>query len=289
MTKSLVLEQDPMRKPATETPIKKTRMFTPYVLVWTIFGALSVGYLSILATSPQWLDNITPSFASAGSSSRADRDLTLQLTADLTHVRDSVTQMQLDLTRLRTDVDQMGSRDTNFAAQIAALEQRIAATQPATQQVEVQAPAQEPSSASTAAPTAAPKQPKLLNAEKPAPIKNPQSDIETGSVGKTAAAPVGDAATAPPVKPAAKPVGVYLSSGATLDSLRLNWSVLTDRNGASLKGLQPRYTKSGDTTAPKYDLLAGPVKSRTEAERVCQELVAQDVTCKVTIFGGNAL
>jgi hypothetical protein len=275
-----------MRKPVTDTPLKKPSMFTPYVVVWTIFGALSVGYLSVLATSPQWLDDLTPSFASTGSNNSADQDLALQLTADLTHVRDSVTQIQLDLARLRTDVDQMGSRDTNFAAQLAALEQRIVAAPAGTQQVEAQAPTAEPQPA----PSAAPKQPKLLNAEKPSPVKSQQSDIETGSVGKTAAAPVGVAVSAPPpVKPASKPVGVYLSSGASLDSLRLNWSVLTDRNGSSLKGLQPRYTKSGDANAPAYDLLAGPVKSRTEAERVCQELAAQDVTCKVTIFGGNAL
>lgn len=132
--------------------------------------------------------------------------------------------------------------------------------------------------------------------------------LETGSVpaapaaaqahakAAKAAAPKTVAAAADPidfgtpvVKPAAKPVGVQISSGASVDSLRLSWSLLSDRHADALKNLEARYVARGDEASPTYDLIAGPIKSKSEAQKVCKALAARNVPCKVGDFSGEGL
>jgi hypothetical protein len=38
-----------------------------------------------------------------------------------------------------------------------------------------------------------------------------------------------------------------------------------------------------------YELVAGPVKSAADAKRLCKELAAKAITCKVGDFAGEAL
>jgi SPOR domain len=139
-----------------------------------------------------------------------------------------------------------------------------------------------------------------------APAAAPANPIATGSLQLPPAqgvpAPPPPAATAPVVAatvaafgpgavkaatPPAGPVGVELASGPSLEVLRLNWSLLADRHGASLKSLEPRYTTAGD--GQPYQLVAGPINTPEEAARVCSQLRAKKVNCRVTGFGGNAL
>jgi hypothetical protein len=89
------------------------------------------------------------------------------------------------------------------------------------------------------------------------------------------------------VSKSAQPAAVELSSGPSLDALRLNWSLLADQNGAALKNLEPRYTNAGE--GQPYQLVAGPIDTPEEAARVCAQLKAKRVACRVTGFGGNAL
>jgi hypothetical protein len=91
------------------------------------------------------------------------------------------------------------------------------------------------------------------------------------------------------VTPEAKPVGVQISSGASVDSLRLSWSLLSDRHSDALRNLEPRFVARGDEAAPTFDLIAGPIKSRSDAQKVCKALAAKKVPCKVGDFLGEAL
>ena len=82
---------------------------------------------------------------------------------------------------------------------------------------------------------------------------------------------------------------MLLATGPSVDSLRLNWSILTDRHGDSVKNLQPRYIVSGKADQRVYSLLAGPVASTAQAKSLCQAMAQKGVACEVSAFRGNAL
>ena len=85
------------------------------------------------------------------------------------------------------------------------------------------------------------------------------------------------------------PVGIYIGSGPSVDSLRLSWSLLSDRNAESLKALEPRYTTGIDANGLNYGLVAGPLRSVADAQKLCKDLAAKAVTCRVGDFTGEAL
>ena len=87
----------------------------------------------------------------------------------------------------------------------------------------------------------------------------------------------------------AKPVGIYIGSGPSLESVRSSWSTLSSTNPGTLGGLQPRYTSSMDAEGMNYGLIAGPLKSTAEAQKVCKDLAAKAVNCRIGEYGGEAL
>jgi hypothetical protein len=108
-----------------------------------------------------------------------------------------------------------------------------------------------------------------------------QSNLETGSIET--------ATKAPAPKPAKSPIGVLLATGPSVDALRLNWSILTDRHKDAVKNLNPRYVVSGNADDRSYGLVAGPVASTTEAASVCKEMEKRGVPCEISLYRGNAL
>ncbi len=106
--------------------------------------------------------------------------------------------------------------------------------------------------------------------------------FETGSVQNLGAGEL-------PAAKTAKPIGIYIGSGPSVDSLRLSWSLLADRNAESLRNLEPRYTTGIDSNGLNYGLVAGPLSSAADAQKVCKDLAAKAVTCRVGDFAGEAL
>ena len=92
-----------------------------------------------------------------------------------------------------------------------------------------------------------------------------------------------------PATPPKTALGLQLSTGPNLDSLRLNWSLLNERHRDLLGPLQTRYRKvAGKPNAP-YQLIAGPVRSPAEAARICKALATSGVSCRTTTYSGEAL
>jgi hypothetical protein len=124
--------------------------------------------------------------------------------------------------------------------------------------------------------------------------------IETGSVAapqvaRTKPEPVKASAQAAPVAfgaptvtKAAAPVGVRLTAGPSVDALRLSWSLMTERHGADLSQLEPRYVVGSTPSAP-FALIAGPLRSNEEAKNLCAALARKGIPCTVDAFTGNAL
>ncbi len=303
--------------------IRKTPVFTPYVVIWSMFGMLSLGIITVLGLAPEWLEDLKPASFNAEPQSNEGQRAAARLAAEVSGMRDSIAQIQLDIAKVKTDVSLANTESKVLGAQIAGIEKRLppasAAIEaalpealqtlppplPVANEVKAYSPLAAPGAApaSSAEPAPAPaaqpeppatgsaRAPKLINADTQlAPGGVTAGSLETGSVGAAAKAS-NQAITFGPavVKPAPKPVGVQISSGASVDSLRLSWSLLADRHSDALKNLEPRYLSTGNADNPVFDLLAGPIKSRAEAAKVCKALAAKNVPCKVGNFGGEAL
>ncbi|MEM7775644.1 MAG: hypothetical protein AAF732_08550 [Pseudomonadota bacterium] len=113
-------------------------------------------------------------------------------------------------------------------------------------------------------------------AKAPPTVARSPAPIKFGAPTVTAAAP--------------KSVALRLSSGPSIESLRLSWGYLKERHASILQGLRPRFAQSrGGADGSVYHLLAGPMETRAEATQVCAILRAQSVACEVAQYEGNTL
>lgn len=294
-----------------DVPLAKRPLFTPKVVIWSMLGTVAGAYIATMLLAPALLDELTPTsaFITDPQSLQGQR-VAARLVSDVSSLKESLSQIQLELSKVRTEVSTSSDRDNVMKAQILALEQRLAAGQDNT--VGSFEPQADPGSRqrSVAAPDGvdgpaaqdisqnrigSPQQPKLVNAEETRTNKksSKETNLETGSVSQAEKASA-KAAPSPMsfdtvVKPARTPVGIQISSGASVNSLRLSWSLLADRHATTLGKLEPRYVTRGDANDPTYDLVAGPIKSKSDAIKLCQSLLAKNVTCKVGDFAGAAL
>ncbi|MGD9783735.1 MAG: hypothetical protein AB7E80_04840 [Hyphomicrobiaceae bacterium] len=114
-----------------------------------------------------------------------------------------------------------------------------------------------------------------------------EARIETGSIASRPAAAVPSFGAAEVVRAAAPGVGVRLTSGPSVDALRLSWSLLTERFGTEVSSLEPRYIAGGPGLP--FTLVAGPLPDGAAASALCSSLTAKGVPCSVGNFSGNAL
>ena len=49
-----------MTKPASEKPIRGKALLTSYTVIWSMLGALGLGYLGVAIFEPAWLGDLTP-------------------------------------------------------------------------------------------------------------------------------------------------------------------------------------------------------------------------------------
>jgi hypothetical protein len=89
------------------------------------------------------------------------------------------------------------------------------------------------------------------------------------------------------IRPAQPPSALVLSSASSITGLRANWLLLTSQHGETLARLQPHFVTDPGTGT--YRLLAGPVSSAAEADRLCNDLIGQGVPCGVTAYAGSPL
>lgn len=298
-------------------PAPRGRVLTPYVTAWSLLGTVAIGYIATALMAPDVLNS--------ARNTQVMAPVAGDLAGEVGTLKESVAQVQLDLAKIKTEIETDNARDKTVAAQVAALETRLSAPAGAIDATTPAAP-DDPSNkeggnveagagsgdggTSRNRTAGTPQQPKLVNAED---ISLDANTLETGSVSSGAAqagakvakdaAAAKDAAQAKDaakkgaidfgtavVKPAPQqPLGIQLSTGASVDSLRLSWSLLSDRHSAALKDLEARYISSGDINNPTYELIAGPLKSKSEAQKVCKALAAKNIPCKIGDFYGAAL
>jgi hypothetical protein len=284
-----------MTKPASDKPVRRRAILTPYAVVWSMLGALGLGYLGVAIFEPNWLGDLTPADSRADRESAETEGVIMKLSADVDGLRSSMAKLQLDVASVRSDVAAQSRQSDMLGSQVTAIEDKMRASEPPVASAQPAAPtATDVASAAPDATTAADEPqgpaPKIINA---APKK---SDIVTGSVDKGAHATKSKSAKsdvisfgAPVVKRELKPIGIQIASDSSLDALRLSWLQISEHQGSKLKKLSARYTTNGDPANPSYSLIAGPVKSKAEANRICKDLKAQDTPCSIGDFTGNEL
>lgn len=252
--------------PTKGTPARR-RTFTTYVALWIVAAGMAAAYLAYLGVNPDVIPGPAPDAGKLQEQLAQTERHVERAVADFEPVRQTVGAMKMDVDNLKTEVQAAGDRDRMIMEKMAALEQTM--TQPKVAQAPEAKTASPPAPSKKAA-TAA----KKPAAKTAAAAKDRQ--IETGSIKKQAAAK-------------AAPAGVLLATGPSVDTLRLNWSILTDRHADAVKDLQPRYVVSGKGDSRSYALVAGPLASPQKAKELCTIMAAKGLACQVSDYRGNAL
>lgn len=276
-------------------------MFSSYAALWSMLGAFGLSYLGVAIFEPSWLGDLTPNSAHTERERAETESAVMKLTADVDGMKSSMTKLQLDVSSVKADVATQGQQTQNLGTQLTALEDKIRLGQTP---VATATPAVPSGTDDVALGTPdgaaadAEQQPetRIINA-----ASDKSHSIVTGSVdkrpeaakskSKSAGASDGSISFGPAVvkRAAAKPIGIEIASNSTVAGLRSSWSELAAQHHDKLRKLKARYTTNGDPVNPNFNLVAGPIRTKAEAERLCKDLQAQAVSCAVGDFTGNAL
>ncbi len=271
-----------MTKPAIEKPVSRKANPQSNSVAWAILGAAGLGYLGIAFFAPHLLPDL-----SAGRTHVTETTV-MKVSADVESLKSELSKLEADMSGVKADVAAQASQTQTLNTQVSALEEkaRTAEAPQNTASAEVdhaQMPAGLPGTAFTATTNDSPPPPKIINAPRVG------APIETGSVNSGSnGAPISFGPAV--VKPAAsKPVGIQIATDPSVDGLRVTWGALSQIHPEELGNLKARYADIGTASNPNFGLIAGPVKSKVEAKKICKALAAQNISCKVSDYKGEEL
>lgn len=282
-------------------PARPRPLLKAYMLLWGLVGIVALTYLVVLVARPELVTFGPGDTPIAPPESNEGQRAMAKSLAELQSLRNGLTQAQLDIAKLKAELDNQDGQGKRVAERLTALEVRLAAADElATKRLSEAKPAplaeREPEPAATTSPAqtekaakspaAAAAAPKLLNGGAKA-----AGVVETGGIDAPAKSATADATAfgnvvVSPAKPA---IGLKISSGPSVDALRLSWSLLAERHADTLKDLTPRYQEGAANPDAPYELLAGPVTSSADARRICKTLQKRGIPCEIGAFAGNAL
>lgn len=284
-------------------------------VIWGLLALVAVGYLALVLVRP---DLVASHFPNAPQPGQAEPNGTRADVASATEVQELkgvVDGLRKDLDAVKSQNRELSERLASLSGTSTVGD--LSAVKPAAAPASDLPPPQlrldsapvngplNPRSSADAGKAAAPATPTAVPAAKLADAKilNPAANavtttaakpIETGSVKPPTAAAQALTATSPAVPPAEVPafsapvvkaapksVGLQIATGSSLDSLRLSWNLLSETHADNLKNLEPRYSTSVDGSGLVYNLTAGPVKSEADAKKMCKDLAAKAIPCKV--------
>lgn len=283
------------------------RFIRTYLVTWGLLAAVGLTYLVSLAWQVEFRAPPAQQQAAAIDPELGVRVANRAL-AEIGSVQQTVRSIQSDLGRLKDTVDQRDAQERESQARLSALEEKVtslaapspvAAAAPLPNIINAKQKAAEKSKTPVERKVAEQRatsrivsvveglSPAPAPAADPAPASAPDADapkLETGSI--PAQAPTVTFGE-PQVTPARQGFSVQIGAGPSLDALRLTWSRLSERHGA-LALLQPRFIppKPGSGT---YRLVAGPLASKADAEKVCADMGVGHQGCLPTTAVGQPL
>ena len=282
-------------------PTRSRRFVKLYLSTWALLASGALAYLAVLAFPPRAEAPVAaPRVSVAPPSDSATEVKVRQVkTAEvkaLGQVQGSMSEIRKDVSQLQEAVGERVINEKVVQTRLTALEDRVST-------IDGQ---QDQPPATPAVPSATPtsKVPgiTLLPAGEPRAVAGPPfkpvdeslaaalppppgAPIETGSIPPKAEIVFGE----PVVTRAGAPaMAVQLAAGPSLQAVRQSWELLSERYSGTLAALQPRVV------APRgeggvYRLLAGPVPTKADAERICSQLGVGSKACFATKYVGAPL
>lgn len=269
-------------------PTRSRRFIKVYLMTWGMLAVGAVAYLALLAFPQQ--------AAAPPPAETADRDPAKTAAPGankaLAEVQGSLTEIRKDVTQLQDAMGERAANEKSSQSRLTALEERVAGiepphTPPAT------APSPKPDKTARKLPDDVTTADILAKTKEetptPPPAKAvpppPAEPIQTGSINSKDDIVFGEAVVTPATQ---KDFAVQLAAGPSLPLLRESWGQLLERHGSALATLKPRIV------APRseggiYRLLAGPVPTKADADRICAELGGGPKACFVTAYAGSPL
>lgn len=295
MTKKTLPQESAPQESATGAG-RKT--FTPYVMTWCTLAALSLAYLGVLAAQPAMLAGHLdpgPNALETGS---------IDTAAEVRTLRDTIDLFRNELIEIRAQVSNQTDVTSDLMSRISSVETPAAGSNQAVADNGAAEPAiingKDERRTAAVGPEAGQKQ----TAAVPAPVRKAanagRKNVETGSVTAPATGANSDISFGPPVvKQAARDqgpppgtrnmIGAQIATGPSVDSLRLSWTLLSERHADSFRALEPRYATTGEGPNKSYSLIVGPMPTVDEARRLCEDLALKATPCRVSQFTGDAL
>jgi hypothetical protein len=278
-------------------PTRSRRYIKVYLSTWALLASGALAYLAALSLPPR------AEAPAPQASIRPGKDASTEVTVRQVRTTEvkSLTEVQGSLSEIRKDVSQLqeavGERVINekvVQTRLNALEERVTTIdgQPEAPPSPAAPPAVKvPGISVLPVPVREPRsvaEPPFKPVDEPTAITiapPPAAPIETGSIAPKAEIVFGE----PVVTRAARPeMAVQLAAGPSLQALRQSWALLSERHAGTLGSLKPRVV------APRgeggvYRLLAGPLPTKADAERICTQLGVGAKACFATQYAGAPL
>jgi hypothetical protein len=267
-------------------PAPSRRFIKVYLFTWGLLAMGALGYLAMLAfppqavTPPQVRVTLPPGGGSGESKAIAE-------------VRGSLSEIRKDVTELKSAVGERVENEKVVKTRLTALEERVST-------IDGTPPAGDASKAADASKTADASKPAAKDdapsvdaqdrakAEAAPPVTPPVVPIETGSITPKEEVKEEIVFGEPVVTRGGKEFAVQLAAAATLSALKQSWGQLTERHAGALGHLRPRVVAPRGEGG-RYRLLAGPLATKSDAERICSELRIGPKACFPTPYAGVPL
>jgi cell division septation protein DedD len=287
-------------------PTPSRRFIKIYLGTWGLLALVATGYLAVLTFPPQAgslpQSAIEPPKKDVGESKA------------IVEMRGSLSEIRKDVTELQTAVGERVATEKVVETRLTALEGRVT-TVDGSQSSPTAAGAGDGADnvARKAGDLPAVGAPGKAPGETTAPpvAKPPFVPIETGSIaskdtGGVASKGTGSIDTGsiaskdkeeakeeivfgePVVRREGQEFAVQLAAASSVGALRQSWDQLSERHAGALGRLQPRVV-SPRSEGGIYRLLAGPLPTKADAERICSELRAGPKGCFATRYSGAPL
>ena len=258
-----------------------------YLMMWGLAAAIGLTYLASVAMRFEFRAAAPQEAAKPAVDPEQGLRLANRAMLRIDSVQQTVGEVQKDLGSLRAAFDQHEAQDRDAQARIASLEERVTSLQTPPPAVAAATSPKQKTAEKGAQAAAKRANPHIVSVEgepKTAPAQAGNA-VETGSIPATAPAITFGAAE---VTPARQNYTVQLGAGPSLDALRMTWLVLRDQHGAALGSLQPRFVAPKGSTGT-YRLVAGPLPSKADADKVCAAMGVGRDACFATTAMGHPL
>jgi TolA-binding protein len=283
-----------------DQPTRSRRFVKLYLSTWALLASGALAYLAVLAFPPN-IDAPAPSVSVRPAKATSTEVTEVKVRQVKTAEVKALAEMQGSISEIRKDVSQLqeavGERVINEKAvetRLTSLEDRVSTIDSRPESPSATPVTKVPGI--TLLPAGEPRpsvEPPFKSIDEPsatalAPAQGAPHEgasIETGSIPPKAEIVFGEPVV---TRGGAPEMAVQLAAGPSLQAVRQSWELLSERYGGTLATLQPRVV------APRgeggvYRLLAGPLPTKADAQRICSQLGVGRKACFATRYAGVPL